>query len=206
MAILHQATLTPTKPEVLAAWLPTRPWAPGDGDVEIVGAFRFDDPEGRVGLEVHLVRLGGVLVQAPLSYRDAPLAGAEAHLVTTMHHTALGERWVYDGLADPVFTSMLAAAALCGTGQAVGLVEVEGRSVVVPPAVRLAGGAWTGDRVAVDGFELVEDDAAWAVLRNDALELRVARRPEVGPLTAAGLTATWPGQDEPVVLAQVGNS
>jgi hypothetical protein len=206
MAILHQATLTPTKPEVLAAWLPTRPWAPDEGEVEVVGAFRFDDPGGQVGLEVHLARIGGVLVQAPLTYRGAPLAGAEAHLVTTMHHSALGERWVYDGLADPVLTSMLAAAALSGTGQAVGLVEVDGRSVVVPPPVRIAGGAWTGDRVAVDGLEVVDDEGPWAVLRNDALELRVARRPEVGSPSAAGLTATWPGQDEPVVLAEVGNS
>src|SRR6478609_3606297 len=84
MAILHRATLTPTKPEALGAWVPHQPWSPGPGDVELVGAFRFDDPDGRVGLEVHLVRLDGILLQVPFTYRESPLEGAEAHLVTTM--------------------------------------------------------------------------------------------------------------------------
>lgn len=209
MAILHQATLSPTKPEALAAWLPTCPWAPDDGELEVVGAFRFDDPAGEVGLEVHLVRLGGVLLQAPLTYRAAPLDGADEHLVTTMQHTALGQRWVYDGLGDPVLTSMLAAASLTGSGQAVGLVEVDGRTIVVPTPVRVGGGGWTGGRVPVDGLSLVGDggagDGAWAVLRSDALEVRVARRPAPGH-APVGLTATWPGQAEPVVLTEVTGS
>lgn len=204
MAILHQATLTPTKPEALAAWLPHQPWAPDGGELELVGAFRFDDPDGEVGLEVHLARLDGVLLQAPLSYRAAPLEGAEAHLVTTMEHTALGRRWVYDALGDPAFTTMLAAAALTGTGQAVALVEADGRQVVVPSAIRLGGGGWTAGPTVVDGFSLVEDGpSGWAVLRNDHHVLRLARRPEPGALAAIGLTATWADQPEPVVLAEV---
>ncbi|HWJ63195.1 MAG TPA: hypothetical protein VNS19_14590 [Acidimicrobiales bacterium] len=209
MAILHRATLTPTKPEALGAWVPHQPWSPGPGDVELVGAFRFDDPDGRVGLEVHLVRLGGVLLQVPLTYRDAPLPGAEDHLVTTMVHTALGDRWVYDGLADPVFVSTLAAAALTGTGQAVGIVEDPaddggpGRRFVVPSPIKLAGGGWTGGPVAVDRFDLVADAAEGADLRSDRFELRVARRPEPGPVPAIGLTATVPGDPDPVVLVEV---
>jgi hypothetical protein len=206
MAILHQATLTPTKPEALAAWLPTQPWAPDHGELEIVGAFRFDDPAGEVGLEVHLARLDGVLLQAPLTYRSAPLPDADDHLVTTMHHTVLGARWVYDGLHDPVFTAMLAAAALTGTGQAVSLVEIDGRSIVIPNPVRIDGGGWTGGRVAVDRLVPVATDGTWAVLRSDALEVRVARRPEAAPVPSVGLTATWEGQPEPVVLAEVANS
>jgi hypothetical protein len=204
MAILHAATLTPSKPELIGAWLPTRPWAPeGDGAVEVVGAFRFDDPEGRVGIEVHLVRSAGVLLQVPLTYRDAPLEGAESHLAGNLEHSALGTRWVYDGLADPVFVRMLAAVTLTGTGQAVGLVEYHGRWVVVPPQVRLRGGGAADERAVVDGFTDAGTDGDWAILRNDRFELRVARSPEPGDRPPIGLTATWPGQDTPVVLAEI---
>jgi hypothetical protein len=195
MAILHAATLSPTKAEVLAAWL--------DGPVDIAGAYRFDDPEGAVGLEVHLVRLGGVLHQVPLTYRDAALPGAENHLVTTVEHSVLGTRWVYDGLGDPVFVRMMAAVTMTGCGQAVGLVEYEGRWLVVPSPVRLLGGGWPAKRTPVDGLERLADDGDWAVLSNDRLELRVARRPSPAPRPEIGLTAIWPEQDQPVLLAEV---
>ena len=204
VAVLHVATLAPTKAEVLAAWLPAQRWAPdGGGEVALVGAFRFDDPEGRVGLEVHLVRSQGVLLQVPLTYRDAPLDGADDHLVGTMAHSVLGKRWVYDGLADPVFTRMLAGAALTGCGQAVGLVEHEGRWVVVPTPVKLAGGGWSDERVVVDDFAIEADEGDVAVLRNDRFDLLVHRRPVPGPQPPIGLTATWPDQEQPVVLAEV---
>lgn len=202
MALLHRATLTPTKPEALAAWLPHQDWAPDQGDLDLLGAFRFDDPDGQVGLEVHLVRLDGVLLQVPLTYRGDPLPGGEPFLVTTMDHTALGKRWVYDGLGDPVFTSTLAAASLTGTGQAVGLVD-DGRRLVVPSTIRIGGGGWDGGPVAVDGFVLAQDAADGAVLRSDLLELRVARRPVAAPAPAIGLTATVAGHDGTIVLVEV---
>ncbi len=202
MAILHRATLTPTKPEALAAWLPHQPWAPDAGDLELVGAFRFDDPDGEVGLEVHLVRLDGVLLQVPLTYRGAPLHGGEPFLVTTMEHSALGKRWVYDGLGDPTFLSTMAGAALTGTGQSVAVVEDAGRRLLVPSAVRLGGGGWTGGPVAVDGLVLVSDAADGAVLRSDVLELHLARRPVPGPAPAIGLVAAL-HDAEPVVLVEV---
>jgi hypothetical protein len=207
MALLHAATLSPSKSELIAGWLPGQAWAPQGGEVELVGAFRFDDPDGRVGLEVHLVRCDGVLLQVPLTYRNAPLDGADDHLVGTMQHSALGERWVHDGMGDPVFTRMLAAATMTGCGQAVGMAEHDGRWYVVPPQVRLDGGGWSDERVPVDGFEPVAtdgaDDDGWAVLRNDRFELRLARRPAAGARPPASLTATWAGQDAPVVLAEV---
>jgi maltokinase-like protein len=204
MALLHAATLSPTKAEAIAGWLPAQSWAPaGDGAVDLVGAYRFDDPDGQVGLEVHLVRLGGVLLQVPLTYRDAPLHGADDYLVAKMQHSVLGERWVYDGLGDPVFTRMLAAATMTGCGQAVGMVEYGGRWLVVPTPVRLTGGGWSAERVPVDGFVLEADNADWAVLSNDRLELRVAHRPAPGERPSIGLTATWSGQHDPLVLAEV---
>ncbi len=204
MALLHRATLSPTKAEIISGWLPAQPWSSGDGaPIELVGAFRFDDPEGQVGLEVHLVRSGNVLVQVPLVYRDAPVDGMDEHLVGTMQHSALGERWVYDGLADAVFVGMLAAATMTGTGQAIGMVISEGRWTVVPSAVRLDGGGWSNGPVAVDAFTAMPDDGEWAVLRNDRLELRVAHRPVAGARPPVGLTGVWAGQLEPVVLAEV---
>ena len=41
------------------------------------------------------------------------------------------------------------------------------------------------------------------MLRNDRFELTVFRRPVPGPRPAIGLTATWDGQPNPVVLAEV---
>lgn len=204
MAILHAATLSPTKAEAISGWLPAQSWAPaGDEAVALVGAYRFDDPDGQVGLEVHLVRLCGVLLQVPLTYRDAPLHGADDHLVAKVQHSVLGARWVYDGLRDPVFTRMLAAATMTGCGQAVGMVEYGGRWLVVPTTVRLTGGGWSDERVPVDRFVLEADNAEWAVLRNDRFELRVARHPAPDERPPISLTATWPGQDEPLVLAEV---
>ena len=204
MALIHRATLSPTKSEIIAAWLPAQPWSPGgDGSVELVGAYRFDDPEGRVGLEVHLVRSNKILLQGPLVYRDAPVDGLDAHLVGTMEHSVLGQRWVYDGLADPVFIGMFAAAALTGTGQAIGMVDNAGRWTLVPTPVHLEGGGWFHGPVAVDEFSVVSDDDTWAILRNDRLELHVAHRPVAGERPPIGLTARWPGQVEPVVLAEV---
>lgn len=109
MAILHRATLTPTKPELLADWLDQQSWG-GEGPVEVVGSYRFDDPEGAVGVEAFIIRRGETLLHALLTYRAEPLAGAEQHLAGTMDHSVLGERWIYDGRQDPVAVACLARA------------------------------------------------------------------------------------------------
>lgn len=204
MAVLHAATLSPTKAEILAAWLPVQSWSPdGGGSFDLVGAYRFDDPDGRVGLETHIVRLNGVLLQIPLTYRDAPLTGADDHLVGTMQHSALGDRWVYDGFHDPIMVRMLAAATVTGCGQAIGMVERDGQVLVVPPKVRLFGSGWFGEPTPVDGFTLALDDGDHVTFRNQGIELCVARRLTSSDRPAMGLTATWPSQDEPVVIAQI---
>ncbi len=205
MALFHRATITPTKAEVIAAWAPTQAWGPStDGPIEVIGAFRFDDPDGRVGMESHLVRAGDVVLHVPLTYRDEPLAGAEDALITTMEHSALGTRWVYDGLRDPISVVMLAAVTMTGQGEALGMAVYEGRWFIAPTNVRIHGGGWTLERVPVDGFEVVgAPDAADVMMRNDRFELTVHRRPIVAPRPAIGLTATWDGQAEPVVLAEV---
>ena len=102
MAIIHRtATVTPTKRDLVAAWLDGQPWG-ADGPVEVLGSYRFDDPAGEVGVEAILVRRGDRLLQVPMTYRSAPLAGGETHLVGTMQHSVLGKRWIYDAVGDPV--------------------------------------------------------------------------------------------------------
>jgi hypothetical protein len=77
------------------------------------------------------------------------------------------------------------------------------RWYIAPSDVRIQGGGWTDERVPVDRFEPTGDDDVTVVLRNDRFALTVHRRPTVGPRPAIGLTATWSGQPDAVVLAEV---
>ena len=127
MALIHQATLTPGKLDLLRAWLPTRPWFPAGAEVTALGAYRFDDPAGEVGVETFLLQAGAVVLQVPLTYRSGPLPGAEHALVGTTEHSVLGRRWVHDGTADPVWLAALVAAVLTGGTEAAEELEVDGR-------------------------------------------------------------------------------
>jgi hypothetical protein len=120
-----------------------------------------------------------------------------------MQHSVLGRRWVYDGLRDSTFVVMLAAVAMTGQGEAIGMAVYDGRWYIAPTNVRIHGGGWTLERVPVDGFELESDDGGAAVLRNDRFDLTVFRRPTPSPRPSIGLTATWDGLREPVVLAEL---
>ncbi|MYV37415.1 1,4-alpha-glucan branching protein, partial [Streptomyces sp. SID1328] len=123
MAVIHKTTLTPTKVELLTSWLPGRPWYRGSGtpELERTGGFRLDDPAGEVGIEFMVVTDRSTpeptAYLAPLTYRGAPLAGAEDGLIGTTEHGVLGKRWVYDGCHDPVLTTEL-LALIGGTAQA----------------------------------------------------------------------------------------
>ncbi len=204
MGIFHRATITPTKHELIEAWLPTRPWGPQDGaPVEAVGSFRFDDPDNQVGMETHLVEVDGSVLQVPLCYRDEPVDGAEGAFIDRIEHSELGTRWVYDGLGDERFVLMLAAVTMTGQGEALGMVEADGRWYIAPASVRIDGGGWGLERAAVDGFAVESDDGDVVVFGNDRFEMRFFRRPVPGPSPAIGLTATWDQQADPVVLADV---
>lgn len=204
MAKFHVATNAPTKVELIAAWIPSQPWGPPvGGQLESVGSFHFDDPDGQVGMETHLVRAGEMLLQVPLTYRDTPIDGADSALVGTMEHTVLGTRWVYDGLSDDRYVSVLAGVVLTGQGQALGMAQFEGRWYVAPSEVRLDGGGWTSQPVAVDGFAIESANTADVVLRNDRFELTVSRQPAERSRPPIGLIATWSGQSNPVVLAEI---
>lgn len=127
MALLHAATLTPSKRELLTAWLATQPWWPG-GEYDHLGAYRLDDPEGEVGMEGFILGASdGTIVHVPVTYRAAPLAGAEKDLIGTSDHSVLGPRWVYDGAADPVLVATMTATIASGGREADQELESDGK-------------------------------------------------------------------------------
>src|SRR5688572_30031266 len=129
MAIIHRATLRPSKLELVAGWVPGRPWggAAAGTEVEQLGAYRFDDPVGEVGTETFVLRAGDTLLHVPLTYRGVPVPELAEYLVGTTEHSVLGRRWCYDACADPVYVAALAAAVLTGSPQAEEYVQVDGR-------------------------------------------------------------------------------
>ncbi|UNS98741.1 1,4-alpha-glucan branching protein [Streptomyces tubbatahanensis] len=108
MSIIYRTTMRPTKLELLETWLPSQPWyVSGAERVALVnaGGFRLDDPAGEVGIEFMAVtdKAGEpVTYQVPVTYRAAPLAGADDGLIGTSDHGVLGKRWIYDATHDPV--------------------------------------------------------------------------------------------------------
>jgi hypothetical protein len=101
------ATLTPSFPEFLPPWLVRQPWydGPGASAPRLVGTFRFEDPDGEVGMETHLLSDGSAVYQVPMTYRGAPLA--DGALIATAEHSELGQRWIYDAESDPVWRAEL---------------------------------------------------------------------------------------------------
>lgn len=115
MAVIHKTTLKPSKLALLTSWLPSRQWYVGTGEPQLAkaGGFRLDDPEGEVGIEFMVITDTSGAEPAtylvPLTYRGAPLEGAEHALVGNMEHGVLGKRWAYDGCHDPVLVAEVLA-------------------------------------------------------------------------------------------------
>ncbi|WP_194822926.1 hypothetical protein [Micromonospora sp. S-DT3-3-22] len=219
MALLHRAEISPSKLELLAGWLPDRPWyaGPAGGEPVRVAGYRFDDPAGEVGIETLLVRVGDAPVyQVPLTYRGAPLAGAERWLVGTTDHSVLGPRWVYDACGDPVYAAALATAIRTGGGQAEEYFETDAGRESRPPSMTIA---VTGRVPApVVGAVRQVRDGDPTVIGTDTVDLAVARRLSGDGLSGGGLsggglsgdgsdagtlTGSWPGRPTPLPLARV---
>jgi hypothetical protein len=212
MALLHRsAEVIPSKLELLAVWLPGRPWyrGPAQPDPRRVVSFRFDDPAGQVGVETIIVDPGdGTLLQAPLTYRPEPLDGAEQHLVGTAEHTVLGPRWVYDGCGDPVYAAALADAMFTGGGEAEEMVEDNGQVYRREPSCTVRGSGSSLQPRLEPVLAVAEADptvlGSGTVIRSGNVELSVIRVLEDGlPVDdPEHLTATWPGRSAPLLLAR----
>jgi hypothetical protein len=196
MAIIHRATLSPTKLELLEAWLPAREWYPGEEvtGLERVGAARFDDPAGLVGVEIFLVKApDGPLTQVAMTYRAAPLEGADRWLIGVTEHSVLGTRWVYDAVGDPVYVATVAAAIRTGGREATEFVEMPEGPVAREPLMTMRG---SGGQAPGTAAEIVRiDDGDPAVILTNVGELSVPRLPSAAPPDARLiLTGAWPGQ------------
>lgn len=208
MAIIHRASISPTKLELLQAWVPDRSWYAGDAPLTLVGAYRFDDPAGEVGIETHLVHAGGPVMQIPLTYRGAPLPGGEASLVATMEHSVLGRRWIYNACADPVYIRALSAAVVGGGGEAPEFVESDGGPMPRPATVSVRGSG-TGDRrppvVGSIGALAVSTTGTATTCALPGLDITVRRVIDSSDEAPGDylLTGTWADQPDPVHLAGV---
>ena len=168
MAILHRATVLPSKEELVETWLDRQPWG-GSGELETIGCYRFDDPQGVVGVEAILVRRAGRVLQVPLTYRGEPLEGADEHLIATMNHSVLGMRWVYEGARDPVAVECF-MRALAGQQAQATLELYDGDELVGErePNVRVR--RYSGSTPAVGDLRIAEVPSE----RLDGFELLVA--------------------------------
>ncbi len=208
MAILHQATLVPSKLELMTSWLPSRTWLHGADTSAFVavGAYRFDDPDGEVGMESHLLKTAeGLTIQVPLTYRAAPLGDAEEFFVGTMEHSVLGQRWVYDGCGDVTYLTALVATILSGGHEAPldvitddGLVRREATTKV------LGSGSSRTDARVVAPVTCMDRGTETHVNSGD-LEIVLYR--VVGDKSTdehvSTLSGTWVGQEKPVTLASL---
>jgi hypothetical protein len=200
MGLVHAtADIVPTKQELVESWLPSRPWAGGATSVEVLAGYRFDDPEGEVGIETIVWRTpAGDLLQVPLTYRSAPLAGAEQHLISTMEHTVLGTRWVYDGCADPVLVSELARAMLTG-GTGVDNEYDVGNGPEHSPTSAQVKGSGSADSVPEIDEVGCYDEGPLTIVNTGPLELVVARVVGTFVEAAETLAVTWKGGTDVVV-------
>lgn len=145
MALLHgTAELVPSKRELLADWMPNQPWFHG-GEIKSLGSFRFDDPDGEVGMESIILTADGRTYQAAMTYRAAPLDGGR--LIGTMDHSVLGPRWAYDATSDPVFAAALGTTILAGGTQAPLVRDTGTKTVSVDPVVTVKGSGVPGAEI-----------------------------------------------------------
>ncbi|NMR29070.1 CG0192-related protein [Crystallibacter degradans] len=215
MAIIYDAVLNPSKIDLLASWLPAQPWFPHIGEqstdegepltLEPIGAYRFDDPTGDVGMEVHLLRLDdGTILQVPLTYRGAPLDDAEPWLAGTMEHSVLGKRWVYDACGDPVFAVALATAILQGGTEAEQFLDKDGTLEPLERSVTVRGSGTPGTEVPQITTAVPATLGAVTTITAGLLALSLYRIPVADEPGTHGntLAGTWGGH-APVVLASI---
>ena len=102
--VYSTAVLNPTKDEILHQQF---------GPVTNIGAFRFVDPNGKVGIETLLVReTDGALLQFPVTYREQRIS--DTHEVGTTEHSHLGTRHITKVVADPVAVTEIIRVILEG--------------------------------------------------------------------------------------------
>ncbi|MFI8105823.1 1,4-alpha-glucan branching protein [Streptomyces sp. NPDC086023] len=208
MAVIHHTTLTPTKLELVAAWLPSRPWYRGGEagpEPAKAGGFRLDDPEGEVGIEFMVVSDASAgeptAYLVPLTYRGAPLDGAEDALVGTMEHGVLGRRWAYDGCHDPVLVGQLLALV---EGRAEAQAQSDSDTPDRDVTRALTGGPLAGPATAADTAEgTVLSLATGATLHLNRVLTPATPLPPTATGHVSGVYRPTPDTTTPTVFAVV---
>ena len=195
MSDIYDAELKPSKNQVLATVLGT-----DEADIEKLASYRFDDPAGQIGMEVHIVRTpDGSVLQVPLVYRPEPLEDAEEdELITTMEHSVLGTRYVYLGMSDPVFAEALdVTISEERSGAEQFLVDGDTQTPITEGLATVTG---TGE---IELEEEEDDENLIGVLELFA-ELDLGGLSQEEAAQPGQLIGTWEGQDTPVLLAHSG--
>lgn len=201
MALIYNTTMDPTKMQLLAGWLPQQEWFTGDvAQLTSVGAYRFDDPDGEVGMEGHLLTAGDdVVYHVPVTYRGADLPDvSDSDRLGTSAHGVLGTRWIFNAEADPVYRAVLADTIMQGGSEAQEFTPNEQGELEERERYTFVSGSGIGGSMGADA------------------ELTIVRRLGSGAGAHGGgasaiatddialeLTATWPGQTEPLVVARL---
>jgi maltokinase len=224
VAVIHTgASLTPGKVDLVASWIADQRWYAAKGRVPALRrlfSWRLDDPDGEVGIETLILADDSttppVVYQVPVTYRAAPLAGAEHALVGTMEHSVLGTRYVYDGPHDPVYAAQLFAlargAVTAASSAESGATEpaVEGHGAGGPAAVLVDSRVLTGEQsnTSIIGIAREADGSEHPVITKVFRALADGDNPDVvlqGTLAGVGcrrvpaslgsVAGSWPAPD-----------
>lgn len=203
MALLHgTAELVPSKRELLAEWMPEQPWFRG-GEITPLGSYRFDDPDGEVGMESIILTADGGTYQAAMTYRAAPLDGGR--LIGTMDHSVLGPRWAYDATSDPVFAEALGTTILTGGAQAPLVRDTGTETVPVEPFVTVRGSGVPGaqiEPIELRGSALTDEGT---LIETSGPNLVLIHDLDAGTKTTGDhrLTGQWEGSSALLAVARL---
>lgn len=213
MATIHHAKLTPSRDDLVERWIADQRWYSGRGRPRLrrLDSWRLDDPAGEVGIEtVVYLDEGGpepVVHQVPLTYRGAPLEGAESGLVGETEHSVLGHRWIYDAPHDPVYVDQL-LALLRGRAAAQSGSESD---TVEPDVVGAPHPAWRHDpRVATSRVLVGEQSNTSVIVTTTAASgppviLKIFRTLHAGDNPDITLQGALAASHTPFVPATVGH-
>ena len=210
MAEVHKTTMSPTKIELLAAWLPSQSWYVDSGhepSLRRAGGFRLDDPAGEVGIEFLVVvdDSGDTEVPylVPMTYRGAAEPESEEGLIGLSEHGVLGTRWLYDGAQDQVLV-----AELLNLVQGIAQAQAQSASDTADPTVLVS--QWTQpEPLVTEGSVVVHAPGSATQLVIDAgtpdgnrrsVTLEIVRRLETtddigSEKTLGSVTAGWRAAD-----------
>lgn len=208
MAIIHKATLLPGKLDLLREYVKNDDTLSGHvgDDLRQLGAYRFDDPAGQVGIETHLLTSSsGAILQIPVVYRNEAWEGAEDASLGTMEHSVLGTRWVYDACIDPIYAGELLRAILTGGTEVAEIIESPDGQVPRDPTanVRGSGSGDSAPHVVAVSVERSGTDSRIATGDHVVVVPRVLSEGEAP--SELHLRGSWADRDGDITLAQLAN-